>query len=454
MQFTLSISKMPLFGSLALSCLLSGCATQPQVQSDSKDSEKPGFRYSDDFVSAERKPEEYLKREVEAVTIASPTQREVFTSKLITRHLWNDPRIERQYQNYLSQTRFSTRLKPRWEQFFGYVLAEVEARDLPSEIAVVPLVESLLDPYAFSADAAVGMWQFVDATARENGLPINWWYDGRRDPMQSTQAALNYLEKLYKRFNDWPLALAAYNGGAARISRALSNQKKDNFWELKLASETANYVPRIIALSRMMSQAPQFDLKWPTSDQPAFVEVIGAGQIDLSNTARKLNITTEELYRFNPGLSRWATPPMGPHRLLVATNHAKLLQSMLAENSTDSAWQRYAIQNGDSLSHIAHKFRVETSDLKSVNSLTSSKIRAGDTLVIPGSHQPSAETRTRGNPFLFNQTRQSQPKVYRVKSGDSFWSIARKFKVNMNKLIKTNRLNPKRALQIGQRILI
>ena len=449
MQPTLLIRKILKISFLALSCLLSGCVTQSgDYQSDTGPAP----------VQAEYTPK--IRPEKIDPVLFPPnesmdqTERDKFHLALGNKQFWELPRVEHQHQKYLAQTRLPALLKPRWDQFFGYVLAEVKARGLPAEIAVVPLVESMLDPYAFSPGAAVGMWQFVDGTARENGLLINWWYDGRRDPVQSTRAALNYLEKLFKRFQDWPLALAAYNGGAARISRAMTKQAVQDFWSLKLDGETADYVPRIIALSRYLAQAPQFDLDWPLPEQPAFVEISSTGQIDLARAARKMNMSTEEMYRYNPGLNRWATPPMGPHRLLVQRERASALQSVLEEFSGELAWQRHIIKNGDSLSQIALRFHIETGELKKANGLNSNKIRAGDALMVPGTYPGSAGNRSLSNPFLFTRSGQTKSKVYRVEAGDSFWSIARKFKVNMNRLIKVNRLNPKRALQIGQKILI
>lgn len=455
MQPGLMIRKIRIGGFLALSCLLTGCVTQTGTYKADIPDKEIHNQVPLGTENTQIQPQKLLIRDTsEATPVPSASEREVFNHNLENRQFWKLPRVERQYQKYLAQARLTSMLKPRWERYFGYVLAEVNARGLPSEIAVVPLVESMLDPYAFSPGAAVGMWQFVDATARENGLLINWWYDARRDPVQSTDAALDYLEKLYQRFQDWPLALAAYNGGAARISRAMRKQAKDNFWDLKLSGETANYVPRVIAFARFLAQAEQFDLEWPSPEQLAFVEVSSKRQIDLLQAASNMNISTDELYRYNPGLNRWATPPMGPHRLLVQRKHAFALKNILEDYSDDLAWQRYIIERGDSLSKIALKFHVETQELKKVNGLTSNKIRAGDALIVPGTFKRSAGSESLSNPFLFASTSSTQTKIYRVEAGDSFWSIARKFKVNMKQLIKANRLNAKRALQIGQRILI
>ncbi|MBV1904991.1 MAG: transglycosylase SLT domain-containing protein [Pseudomonadales bacterium] len=464
MQFTLYKRKAAHATSfIFLVSLLTGCANTLPTRSKAqdiltttksiKDTSTAAAQQSNPVPLPEVISSELQDKKTESLPIQQ-TSRQVFTNNLTTQPYWGEPRVEKQFQRYSKQSQFSKVLKPRWELYYGYVLSSVQERGLPSELAVVPVVESMLNPYAFSPGSAAGLWQFLPATARENGLTVNRWYDGRRDPILSTEAALNYLEKLHKRFDDWLIALAAYNAGPARIQRAMNRQASTSYWDLKLPRETTDYVARIIAMSKYLADSEKFKLHWPSPEAPAFVEVVAQAQINLSFIALQMQISTDDIYRYNPGLNRGATPPTGPHRLLVKPALSEQLADVFKNYSTGINWHQYPVKNGDSLSEIAATYVIDLITLKTANKLTNDFIRAGDIILVPGAHTNSGKNDSLSNPFLYFKSQKTSKHIYTVVAGDSFWSIAQKFKVNMHKLITFNRLSAKKALQVGQRIVI
>ena len=211
----------------------------------------------------------------------------------------------------------------RGEPYLAYIYEEVSKRDFPSEIVLLPFIESGYDPYAYSPGHAAGLWQFIPGTATHYGLKQDWWYDGRRDVVASTDAALNYLDKLQQDFDgDWLLALAAYNAGEGTINQAIKrNQQKGkpvDFWHLDLPRETSIYVPRLLAISAIIKQPEKYGVHLtPVAESTALTVVNTHTQLDLAVAARLAEIDTKELKRLNPGYNRWAMHPQGPHRLVL-----------------------------------------------------------------------------------------------------------------------------------------
>src|SRR5690554_1001613 len=206
--------------------------------------------------------------------------------------------------------------------YLYYIVDELDRREMPLEIALLPIVESGYQPFALSSGQAAGIWQFIPATGRVFGLEQNWWYDGRRDVIQSTTAALDYLQKLHNDFNDWELAIAAYNAGEGTVSRAIKRNQEaglpTDFWSLELPAETTAYLPKLFAVAHLVKQPAQYDLQLsPIANEP-YLSVVNVGsQIDLALAADLADITLDELSLLNPGFSRWATAPQGPHQLVL-----------------------------------------------------------------------------------------------------------------------------------------
>ena len=239
------------------------------------------------------------------------------------------------YRNRLNQTAVN-RISKSGQRYLYHTVKRSEELGIPVELALLPFVESEFDPYAQSVYGATGLWQFLPATGREWGLKSNWWYDGKRDVIASTEAAYGFLTYLYEKFdNDWLLAMAAYNAGPARVNRAIKKNlregKPTDFWSLKLPRETTSYVPKLIVLCELIKDPSSYNVNLPSiANRPYFQKVNTPGQIDLMQAADLAGMTPEAVYELNPGFSQWATDPSGPHYLLLPTGVADRFAIQLA----------------------------------------------------------------------------------------------------------------------------
>lgn len=377
-------------------------------------------------------------------------------------------RIDTELQRFQQHSGYFSQISQRAERYLHHVVDSLAARDMPLELALLPFIESAYDPFAYSHGRAAGMWQFIPGTATHFGLKQNWWYDGRRDIIASTQAALDYLQQLHRTFDgDWLLALAAYNGGQGTVARAIKRNaaqgKPTDFWSLELPRETKIYVPRLLALAKAVQTPQRYGLQlYPIPNNPYFALVETGGQVDLARAAEWAAIDLEELYRLNPGFNRWATDPDGPHQLLVPFEQADRLRSQLAATPPEQRlrWQRYRVRPGDSLITIARRHGIDVNSLREANQLNSNLIRAGDILLIASASQPegsyvlSAEQRLsqlQGKPRGSNG---AQRVNYTVRNGDSLWSISRQHGVRTAELAKWNGMAPGDTLRIGQQLSI
>ena len=363
------------------------------------------------------------------------------------------PRIEREIQRLRRAPNALRAMLARAEPYLRYILDEVEHVDLPTELALLPAVESGFRPYVYSPDGAAGLWQFMPATGRMLGLGQDWWFDKRRALRASTPAALRYLQRLNKRFSgDWLHTLAAYNAGARKVGKAIVKARRrgepTDFWSLDLPGETDDYVPRLLALAAVIADPEAQDLDLPEIiDRPYFAVAATAGQIDLTVAARLAGMPIEELMRLNPGHKRWASRPDGPHELLLPV--AKVEEFEQAMRTLSSAerlrWQKHRIREGDSLIRIARKYDVDVDAIRRANGLRNSRIRAGRDLLIPLSDAVAL-----ADALSTPQARQRLQ--YRVRKGDSLYTIARRFAVSIADLKRWNRVG--RYIQPGERLTV
>ncbi|MEJ2610576.1 MAG: LysM peptidoglycan-binding domain-containing protein [Candidatus Thiodiazotropha sp.] len=377
----------------------------------------------------------------------------------------DNPRLLRELNWYTNHPKYLERIQERAAPFLHFIIEEIEKRGMPAEIALLPAIESAFQPFAYSPGRAAGMWQFIPSTGREFGLKQNWWYDGRRDAVFSTRAALDYLQALSKQFDgDWELALAAYNSGAGTVRRAISRNKKHNkatdFWSLNLPDETSAYVPRLLALAKVIKDSLAHAIETPViPDEPYFTTINIGSQLDLALAADMADIPIQELYILNAGFNRWATPPDGPHQLTLPLNKVETFREKLATLPSEKrlSWKRYKIKAGDTLSSIARHHGTTSKFISDVNKLSSNKIRAGRHLLIPVSSKKLGQyvyTQKLRKAAIQNRPRKGQKQYYRVKPGDSLWKIAKSHKISYKKLAAWNGMAPGDPLKAGQKLVI
>jgi len=374
-------------------------------------------------------------------------------------------RVERDIRWYAKHSEYLLRVQNRATPYLYFILEEIEKRNMPSEFALLPVVESAFQPFAYSSGRAAGLWQFIPSTGRMYNLKQNWWYDGRRDVVAATRAALDYLAALAKQFDgDWNLALAAYNAGGGTVRKAIKRNikkgKATDFWNLDLPKETMGYVPRLLAIASIIKAPAEYGLSLKTIENKAYFETIETGsQLDLALAAEMAGISVDELYQLNPGFNRWATAPEGPHWLNIPIPAAEGFKSKLAALPMNKRllWTRYKIKSGDSLGLIAKKHSTTIALLKSTNKLKSHRIRAGKHLLIPVSAKGStAYTFSAEQRLAQKQNKKGKGKktIHHVRAGDTLWELSLRYKINHKKLARWNGIAPGDTLHLGQKLVI
>jgi len=368
--------------------------------------------------------------------------------------------VDQQLHWYAANPDYLQRAFGRADPFLYHIVTELERRGMPLELALLPVVESAFEPYAFSRASAAGLWQFIPGTGSKFGLKQDWWYDGRRDIVESTRAALDYLQSLHDEFNgDWLLAIAAYNCGEALVERAVEQNRNAgrpiDFWDLWLPRETRAYVPKLLAMKRLVLDPEAYGLAFsPIANQPYFARVDTLGQINLKLAAEIAGITREELYELNPAFHRWATDPGGPFNLLLPSEAADVFAANITQLSADQRLgvTHYAVVRGDSIASIAKQFHTTVNVVRELNDMPSGGLSVGDDLRVP-----SAVTELPAKVMLAaaqvdGRGRPGRQHVQIVRRGDSLWTIARRHGMNVNTLAMMNGMHPGDPLRAGQRI--
>ena len=375
------------------------------------------------------------------------------------------PRIDQELKWFAGHQDYLDRVVERADPYMHYIVETLEANNIPLEIALLPIVESAFKPFAYSHGRASGIWQFIPSTGRLYGLRQDWWYDGRRDVYASTQAAVKLLNNLHKEFNgDWMLALAAYNSGSGNVRRAISYNKKrgkpTDFFSLNLPPETKSYVPKLLAIKRLIADPAKYNLTLqPISDSAYFQRVELDSQIDLALAAKLADIDLETLYQLNPGYNRWATSPDGATHLLLPLENIETFNTNLSDYPPEKRvkWVRHTILKGETISTIAARYHVSSDTIKRVNHMRSNRLRAGHSLTIPvaskslSSYKLSVNQRKKA---LQNTPRGGIKVTHIVQSGDTLWDIAQRHNIGVRALAKWNGMAPRDPLSVGQQLII
>ena len=374
-------------------------------------------------------------------------------------------RTEAEKKWFAKHPEYMNRVLIRAQRYLPYIVAELERRNLPLELALLPIVESAYDPFAYSHGRAAGLWQMIPGTAKRFGIKQNWWYDGRRDVVDSTRAALDYLEYLYEFNNgDWLNAIASYNSGEGNVRRAVrrntSANKPIDFWNLKLPKETSMYVPKLLALVELVADPAKYNLTLPVVvDEPQFMVADIGGQLDLALAAELAGVDVDTIYQYNPGYNRWSTDPSGPHSLVMPIDVANDFITALNEvpQSERVRWARHKVKNGEAISQIAERYNTTVSTIRAANNLRGNTIRAGNHLMIPVATKPlsayskSADARLEKTQ---NRERAGNKIEHIVASGESFWTISQRYKVTTRELAAWNGMAPRDTLSVGKKLVV
>ena len=332
--------------------------------------------------------------------------------------------------------------------FIYYIVQELEAANLPVELALVPFIESNYDPFSISSSGAVGLWQFMPKTGKLFNLDKSWWTEDRHDPYRSTHAAVSYFKYLLERFDqDIYLALAAYNAGPTFLDRQIKKNKrrglKVDFWSLSLSNQTSNYVPKYIAMKELIFNSEKYGINLPNIPiEPVVKKIQIPGQVEIITLSEYLDIKPELVYKLNAGYTKWASAPKDESIFYIPIEKGYLLDNPdnPFDNESNINWISHVIESGDSLWKLATKYDTEVRIIKQINYMNSEILSLGQTLLIPLS-------KTKTNTFIPYE-------MHIVSEGDTLWEISIKYNIDIDDLTKMNSLNKSSYLQLGQQLTI
>jgi membrane-bound lytic murein transglycosylase D len=302
--------------------------------------------------------------------------------------LIKNPRVARYEAHYLKNPRHLRRVIERSRPYLYFIVGELEKRRMPTEIALLPIIESAYNPHAVSPKRAAGLWQFMPATGRQYGLHQDAWYDGRCDVVAATRAALDYLQFLHDIFNDWELALAAYNWGERPVLRARAHNaarsRPTRYGSLKMPNETRNYLPQLQAVKNLIASTALLELA-ALPNEPYFAETRAPEAIDVVKLARLADMPVEQFRSLNPGYRGPVIIQTATRNILLPVDRMDLFQTNLDRNVEPLlTWQVYTPRRGDTLKKIARKFAISVRELRKVNGLSSAQhIRARQAILVP-----------------------------------------------------------------------
>lgn len=412
------------------------------------------------------------------------------TSSLVTHH----------EEWYSSRPDYIKRMVERSQKYLFHIVEEIEKRGMPTELALLPMIESAYNPQANSTSSASGIWQFVPATGKNFGLKQNWWVDNRRNVTFATDAALTYLQKLHSMFGSWDLALAAYNAGEGTVGRAIERNRKlglpTDYESLELPAETKNYVPKLQAIKNLMTNPENYGLKIQTiANTPYFAKVTAPAQIDAHLAAKLAEISDDEFLALNPSNKRPVITGNGEkHELLLPILSAQTFRSNLAGYDKPLvSWRTYFAKRGERMESIASKFGMQLSQLRIVNNLPSqNKIKNSATILVPNGNKteftipknkintnidnnevvPTTENNTdvsakqdsanidinNTEPPEENSVDKNEPVkqvnvTHKVKKGETMQSIAKRYGVSVKQIMVSNSIKNNKV-KIGQTLKV
>ena len=474
---------------ISISLIVTGCSDTPKEPLSINDQTPVKSTQNDSYVYH---PYRTLRKQKFNKTAS--THKNTVWERLLSLYSLPDiknPRIDRELYWYLEHPASLAILQQRAEPYLHHILDEIEAKNIPGELALLPVVESAFVPDAYSKADASGLWQFVPATGKEYGLQQNDWYDGRRDVYASTKAATTYLKELSETFDgDWLLALASYNCGKGRVKKSIERNEYRNlptdYWSLDLPEETEDYVPRLLAIARLFANADEYNIHLQHIPNRPYFEVIDIkSPIDLHKAAKLANTPLYAFLKLNPGFSRSCTAPQGPHRLLVPVAQAQVFKKNLAmlpyservtikqfdeervakirpqekyeekiaqirQEGARITLTQYNVKSAENLAFFANRNNAKIKSLHQANYLAGNSVRLGKRLQTP------SEAKTKNIPLLAaaSKVKSVNAQVYAVKKGDTFFNISQRFSVSPKDIANWNNITLKAALIPGRKLTI
>jgi len=427
--------------SLLLLFLIVGCETTPVITI--KNNSECITTYSDN---------ECITSSEESLVVFKPLPSDVWEYMIFNSDYEKDFILDQKTLSYINRhiqdlEKFNDYLNKSY-YFIYYVIQELEAANLPVELALIPFIESNYDPFSISPSGAVGLWQFMPKTGRIFNLEKSWWSEDRHDPFRSTHAAIGYFKYLFERFdNDIYLSLAAYNAGPTYLDRQIKKNYRrgmdTDFWSLSLNSQVTEYIPKYVALREVVFNSEKYNVNLPFVPVESVVQKIEIpGQVEILTLSEYLDIKPELIYKLNAGYTKWASAPKDKSIFYVPIEKTFLLDSPDSpfENVNQINWISHVVVSGDSLWKLAKKYDTELKIIKEINYIDSDLLSINDTLLIPLS-------KSKSNNFIPYE-------MHIVSEGDTLWDLSKKYNIDIEDLIRMNSLNKDSYLQLGQQLTI
>ena len=383
--------------------------------------------------------------------------------KLVLRKDGQGKRVTSYEKSYKANLPYLSRIFNRSQKYIHFILGELEKRGMPTELALLPMIESAYYPVAYSRAHAAGLWQFIPSTGKNYGLEQNWWRDERRDIIASTKGALDYLQGLHAEFDDWQLVLAAYNWGENGLRRSIKRNKKrgrgTRYSDLKMPRETRNYVPKLQAMKNIVIESHLGTLTLPhVADYAYFTPVTAPNLIDIKLAADLAGIDLEEFEMLNPSHNRPVFTTDGKTPMLIPSNRVDLFNENLKNYSAPiTTWGTYEFKKGDTLSQTAEQFGIKLDKLRAINGLKPYfPIQVGQSILVPWIHSEQAsnlsQTWTRPE-FTQASSQYGKEFIYRIKRGDTLSGIAKRYGVSVKALKNWNGLKTS-IIRVGKKLII
>jgi membrane-bound lytic murein transglycosylase D len=397
----------------------------------------------------------------------APNVWDVLRNEFAISHEVTRPEVQEQIRWLVAHPSYLHKVSRQSEPYIYHIVDQIKKRKLPGELALLPMIESAYDPFAYSGAGAAGLWQLMPKTGSELGLKQDWWFDGRRSIGPSTDAALNYLVYLNKYFNNnWIFAIAAYDCGEGTISRSIKANVRPGtqayFWNLPVPQETKVYVPRLLALAELIKNPQHYHINLPGIPfLPYFEEVNIGSQIDLSHAARLAGISYKELIKLNPGYNRWTTAPYKPFKLLIPAEKVELFNLNLSNVPEEKrvSWTKHRVQQGDSLDNIAVRYHTTVNLIKQVNQLTGNHVHPNQSILIPSSKNTTViakqQETSAPSPIVQALTvARNHRVIHIVQFNDNYSTLQKTYGVTAKEIQAWNKLSANQSLKLGQQLVI